>query len=102
MQLSEVRSGQMMNTQRNPTAVARRKFQESLASYHALQRKVRGVEVRAKLDPALAKRLAEVKKELAAEDAKWNDWSEKMKASEPASKAGHTKAPGKKPAAAPK
>lgn len=99
VQVEEVRTGKMMNHQRNPTAVARRKFEAELATYQSLQRKLAAVEARAKLDPSLAQLLASAKKSLAAEDAKWNDWAAKMKASEPASKAAHSKAPAKKPAA---
>ena len=94
-----MRTGKMMNHQRNPTAVARRKFETDLAAYQSLQRKLAAVEMRAKLDPSLGQMLAAAKKSLAAEDAKWTDWAAKMKAPGPASKTAHSKAPAKKPAA---
>lgn len=101
-QVEDVRKGQLMNATRNPTSVARREFNKAQAEYHKMQRQVKGIEARAKLDPSLAKKLADVKKVLAVEDARWADYAAKVKASEPASKAAHSKAPGKKPAAPPK
>ena len=92
-----MRRGKIMNHQRNPTSIARRKFEEEVTNYHTLQRKVKALDARAKLDSSLAQKLADIRKELVIEETKWNDYAAKVKASEPASKAAHAKAPAKKP-----